>query len=185
VSCLWGRITSKKGTEIEKVKKILLNIEPNYKNYGSDEFKKIEFDTHYKLEDNEIFYLELIEDVKNLIKNQDILKLSDENSTGYTQLIKEEWGDLDYLIYFKDNNLYYQRVVGKKYLTRKKILIFDTETPVLEEKSEGISINENPDVVYNKGENKIYFKSFTSLNKIFKGLILFIERLAKKKSTIF
>lgn len=170
MACLWGRIKKKTGGEDTKIKKVSTDMDPEYIDYTSDDYEQIEFTPHYKLEENQIFILEVTEDIKATISNSSILELSDENTTRYDQLEKIEWKHLDYLVYNEGELLYFQRVVGRKYLKKKKVLDFyETTAPILHEREEGISIEPGCDFIFDKEDNKLYFKDFSSVSKVLKG----------------
>ncbi len=160
----------KKGKSSEKIKKILEGEVPEYINYSEEDFTEIKFDSHYKLDKKEIFYIECDEEVKKLIKNIEVLELGEENTIIYNEITSEHWKHLDFIVYADENTLYFQRIVNNKYLTTKKILGYSTGTPTLKEEEQGVEINKYPDCCYLKVENKLYFKDFSKLDKILNGI---------------
>lgn len=169
MGCFFGKVKSKKGKNSEKIKRILVSECPGYANYAGDKFKKIQFDPHYKLDKDEVFYIEYNDNLKSLIKNKEVLDVSDQNTTAYDQIISADWEHLDFIIYSKESSLYFQRISSKKYLITKKFLGMKGD-PELREEQEGIEIVEYPDFSYNKNVQKIFFKDFSKLEKILTGI---------------
>ncbi|MEE1476931.1 Kiwa anti-phage protein KwaB-like domain-containing protein [Fusobacterium sp.] len=159
------KIKQNKGSNFEKIKSIYSTEEELYS--GISDLNIIKYDPDYKVEENEIFF---IDEASKIVKNKEILKDFGKTSTTFTQINSEEWGKVDYLIFSKGNYNYYQRIKGKKYLNHKKVLLFFEGNPQISEGPEGITINPNSHIIYNISEDKLYFKDFNEVNKIFQGV---------------
>lgn len=170
MGCFFGKIKNRTGSNKEKIKKILEGSNANYENYSSEEIKNIKFDPHYKLEKSETFYLDYDEKLKKIINNNEILEIDDTNTTIYNQINSENWESLDFIIYSDESNLFFQRIIGKKYLTTKKKLGMNTGIPELKEEKSGIDLNKYPDLIYSNNSKKIFFKDFSKLDKILSGI---------------
>lgn len=166
----FGKVKINKGKNEKKVKRIVKSDKPDYKNYNSEEFIQTEFSIHYKLEKNEIFYIKYDERVKGLIKNKDVLEINNKNTSLFDEITSEDWKNLDFIVYVDEDMLYFQRIVGKKYLTTKKFLGMCTGTPSLKEEQEGIEINEYSDFSFSRSEERIYFRDFLKVSKILNGM---------------
>ena len=170
MGCFFGKVKINKGKNEKKVKRIVKSDKPDYKNYNSEEFIQTEFSIHYKLEKNEIFYIKYDERVKGLIKNKDVLEINNKNTSLFDEITSEDWKNLDFIVYVDEDMLYFQRIVGKKYLTTKKFLGMCTGTPSLKEEQEGIEINEYSDFSFSRSEERIYFRDFLKVSKILNGM---------------
>ena len=108
------KLKKKKGKSLEKIKTIFGEERNPYNKFEGE--SKIKFTPHYKLGKEEVFFLE---NAKDLIENKEILNLKEGETTSFDSIISSEWGSVDFLIYLDNNDLYYQRIIGKKYLTNK------------------------------------------------------------------
>lgn len=169
LGCFFGKIKSQTGKRTEKIKRILKEKSSGYMNLSSEGLVEIKFNPHYKLDKTEVFYIDYDEEVKGLIKNPEILELG-ENTSIYDEITSENWKHLDFIVYSEENILYFQGIVGNKYLTVKKGLSFSAGNPILKEEEQGIEINKYPDFCYIKDKQKIYFKDFSKIDKILTGI---------------
>lgn len=156
------KIKEKKGKYNEKFKFALKEKNP-YETF--EKYKKIEYNLNYKLEEDEIFYISQID----VVKNKDIFEL-EETSSLYMQITNEEWKKVDFIAYVENSCIYYQKNIGKKYLSTKIYLKCLEGKVTLKKEQEGIALNQFPDALYIKNEKKLYFRDFFKASKIFSGL---------------
>ena len=172
--------------EGEKVNYLMAKIR---KRGNDNKYRKITSDDnfYYKLPedlDNPIEYLpdhNLDEDswfaISEFSKKPyclDILKNNFE-SVEYLQLEKLEIDKIDFIFSYQDKNEYYfQRVLSSHIVSKKLLYLGDAFE--FKENTKFIVINDIPDAIYLKNQDKLYFKKLTSITSIFKG----IEELYKE-----
>ena len=163
---LYCRIKSKTGKKKDKIKLALSNEGVNpYGGYS--DLKEITFNPNYKLESDEIF---VIKKLKENIANTEIIEIDNNYGTSYEKVAREDWNFLDFVFFIENDIYYFQKIIGKKYLTIEKKLKFFDGAPKISNEIEGINIKEFADIIYNKKKDELYFKNFTKANQIFKGI---------------
>jgi hypothetical protein len=124
----------------------------------------IEYDTDYKLEDDEWFAIENFSGKEYSI---DFLTRRF-ISTDFDQIAKADYNKIDYLCAYQTGIYYFQKISSSQVI-RKKYFAF-SEAPTLIENEPIIVIDNYPDAIYVKNEDILYFKKLTSLTSIFKGI---------------
>ncbi|WP_075591243.1 hypothetical protein [Labilibacter marinus] len=128
-----------------------------------------EYDSDYKLEDDEWFH---IPNFKTTDYSIDILN-KDFSSTEYNNISKLQQDKIKYLMAFQkhDNNtsyFFFQKVNSSQVLHKSWFKISDT--PTLEKDSPIIIVNNYADAIYDINNDILYFKKLTSITTIFQGI---------------
>lgn len=171
------KIKQNTGTLVSKIKKVKIDCGVLYSTVEG--LKTIEFDPYYKLEENEIF---VISKFSEKISKNDKELLTDFNliAINLEQLDFNQWKDLDFLVHSKNRWNFFQRVIGKKYLTEKTFLkCLPLGVTQISKELKGIEINNNSYLMYHIVEDKFYFKKLEDAIKIFKE----IENLLREATT--
>lgn len=132
-----------------------------------------EYDTDYKLEDDEWFGIENFSETDFCI---DILT-TDFNSAEYNQIQNSDYGvdngsgklKLKYLCSYQEDRYYYfQKLTNNQAIRRKWFNI--SNQPELKSNNPIIIIKDIPDAIYDKQENILYFKKLASITTVFTGI---------------
>jgi hypothetical protein len=123
-----------------------------------------EYDTDYKLEDDEWFAIENFSEKEYFIDflTQRFI------STDYNQIAVGDYSKIDYLCSYQTGVYYFQKLSSSQ-IIRKKYFSF-SEAPTLVENEPIIVIDSYPDAIYVKSDDLLYFKKLTSITSIFKGI---------------
>ena len=130
----------------------------------------IQYDSNYKLEDDEWFYISSFSEKEYCI---DILTRQFV-SAEYNQITVADYVKINYLVAYQTGIYYFQKLSSSLVLQKKFFEV--SEAPSLVNNKRLIIINDSPDAIYDKGNDKLYFKRLNSLSTIFKG----IEELHKE-----
>lgn len=122
-----------------------------------------EFDSDYKLEDDEWFA------IYNFSKQEYCIDLLRENliSSEYDRITKTNYSNIEYLCSCQSGIFYFQKI-GTRQFIRKKFLSLNNLS--INENEPIIVINDYADAIYIKDVDKLYFKRLSPLSKIFKGI---------------
>lgn len=91
------------------------------------------------------------------------------NTVDFDALTASEFSDIDYLFIIEDGDFYFQKISRSKLIRRKTILYigerfkYDEDCPVF-------TINDNPDAIYVRHNDKLYFRNLSSITGIFKNI---------------
>ena len=92
------------------------------------------------------------------------------NSASYPQSGKIDVENVDHILVYQNNNEYcFQRVYKRARLLNRKVLIFKDEIRV-EDSDNAILIENEPDAVYIKNEDRLFFKNIVTIAPIFPGI---------------
>lgn len=94
---------------------------------------------------------------------------SDFSSVKYGMLKAECFEKLDFLCSIQNNNEFYFQKISKIQILRKKKIVFG-DSVRYEDDSKEIVIKEEPDAVYIKNKDTLYFKKLSAITGIFKGI---------------
>ncbi len=127
-----------------------------------------QYDTNYKLEDDEWFH------IPNFINTDyciDLLK-KDFVSSEFNQISKDQLENIKYLIAYQKHQekeyYFFQKINPSQLL--KKSWFKVSETPSLEKKSHIVIINDYADAIFSKSENILFFKKLNTITAIFRGI---------------
>ena len=126
-----------------------------------------EYQDDYKLEDEQWF---LVEDFST--QPYFLPFLTDQfDNTAYSALPRDSYPKLAFLIGIQNDNIYtFQRVVNSIVLQKKLISFKLNEAPELLDYKYTVVINFEPDAIYDKQNDKLYFKNLSSITSIFPGI---------------
>lgn len=91
------------------------------------------------------------------------------NGTKYIPIKENEIKLISYLCSIQDGGLFCFQKVEKKQILKEKFLIFGDSFEIVEN-SKKIIINDIPDAIYRKEDDKLFFKKLSPIKKIFKGI---------------
>ncbi len=132
-------------------------------NLPTDLDNPIEYNTDYKLEDDEWFAIEQFSEKEyciDFLTNRFI-------STEYDIIPQNQYNNINYLCSYQEDIYYFQKVNNRHYVS-KKLLHLNRLT--ITESEPIIVINEYADAIYIKDEDTLYFKKLTAISTIFKGI---------------
>ena len=121
----------------------------------------------YKLEEEQWF---IVEDFSNQPYFLDFLNNQFDN-TAYSPLPRDSYPKLSFLIGIQNNDIYtFQRIVNSFVLQKKLVSFKLNEAPELLDNKYTIVLNLEPDAIYDKQNDKLYFKNLSSITSIFSGI---------------
>lgn len=127
----------------------------------------IEYQPSHSLDEEQWFYIDAFSERTYCI---DLLKKDAINSVDYTELNKAVPEKISYLISYQDENVFYfQRVMQSRVLKNKKFIHIGDDVKI-ENANNSIIINDIPDAVYVKDEDRLYFKKFEVITPMFRGI---------------
>ncbi len=91
------------------------------------------------------------------------------NSVDFEQCSAEDFKKIAYIFVAERDEVYFQNV-SKSRLVRRKCIVHLGEEFKYDEGAMAIALNEIPDAVYVKAEDKLYFRKLASATGIFKGI---------------
>lgn len=97
----------------------------------------------------------------------DLLK-SNFDSKDYDDLKKEQFPNIAYILAVQSNDFYFQKVTPSLFI-KKKIIGFG-EAAAIEEGSNRLVINDQPDAIYFKQSDTLAFRNLATISSIFKGI---------------
>lgn len=97
----------------------------------------------------------------------DLLK-SNFDSKDYDDLNKEQFPNIAYIFAVQGEDFYFQKITSSLFI-RKKIIGFG-EAAAIEESSNRLMINDQPDAIYFKQSNTLAFRNLAAISGIFKGV---------------
>lgn len=121
-----------------------------------------QFDSNYKLEDDEWFCIDRFSNTDYCI---DILTI-DFNSAEYNQITRGNYNGLKHLCSYQENRFYlFQKLSNSQTIRRKWISL--SSQPEIQINNPIIILKELPDAIYDKEADRLYFKKLTSITTIF------------------
>lgn len=123
----------------------------------------IEYDSDYKLEDDEWFA------IANFSEKEYCIDFLSRNfvSTEYDQIARANYSNISFLCAYQ-NGIYYFQKVGSRQFISKKLLSLNSLS--ITENEPIIVINDYADAIYNKAEDILYFKNLPTISTIFHGI---------------
>jgi hypothetical protein len=97
----------------------------------------------------------------------DLLK-SNFDSKDYDDLKKEQFINIAYIFAIQSDNFYFQKVTPSLFI-KKKVIGFG-EAAAIEEGSNRLVINDQPDALYFKKSDTLVFRNLATISSIFKGI---------------
>lgn len=152
-------IAKKKGRNGEYVKMI---PDEDIFNLPDDLDNPREYDTDYKIEDDEWFGIVSFSETDFCID----LLIEDFNSAEYNQIALADYNVLKYLCSYQDDRYYYFQKLSRSQTVRRKWLTISNE-PEIWYDNPIIILKELPDAIYDSNLDILYFKRLTSITTIF------------------
>lgn len=119
------------------------------------------------LDDEQWFFIDNFSEKEYCI---DFVKQEKINSTDYAEINKLVPEKISYLVaYQNENEFLFQRVHQSTLIRDKKFIHIGDDIEIKEEKH-GIMINEVPDAVYVRDEDKLFFMKLETIAPIFRGI---------------
>jgi hypothetical protein len=124
-----------------------------------------EYDSNYKLEDDEWFGISFFskKEYTNELIRQDF------NSTDYNLITKREYEKLNYLCSYQNERYYFFQKLSRSQTLKRRWLTF-SEEPEIRKEDPIIIIKTLPDAIYDEQEDTLYFKKLTTISSIFDGI---------------
>lgn len=123
----------------------------------------IEYDSDYKLEDDEWFAIEDFSEQEYSIDFIERRFVSAE----YDQIAREYYSNINYLCAYQAGVYYFQKVGSRQFISKK---LLSLNSLSITENEPIIVINDYADAIYVKSEDTLYFKKLTAISTIFKGI---------------
>lgn len=150
-----------------------------YKRPSNLENTRIYTPTYY-LEEDEWFVIEEFSKQEYCIE---LLK-NPFQSTSYKTMSKPDPEQAEYICSYQDGNEYYFQRVFKHSLLNQKLIKFGDEIK-LEQKGKSIVVNDEPDALYIKSEDRLYFKKLETIAPIFAGIDMLYREATKEETEEF
>lgn len=138
-----------------------------------------EYDTNYKLEDDEWFAItgfSTKEYCIEILKKRFI-------ATDYNEIQKVDYGSIDFLCSIQAGVYFFQKLSSSQIIKRDYISFNDEPKFVVNEPI--IVIDNFPDAIYIKTTDILYFKKLTSITSIFKGIDELYKEATEKETEEF
>jgi len=121
-----------------------------------------QYDTNYKLEDDEWFGIENFSKTDFCID----LLIEDFNSAEYNQIALADYSRLTYLCSYQNNQYFYFQKLSRSQTIRRKWFTLSNE-PEIQNDNPIIILKELPDAIYDSEADILYFKKLSSITTIF------------------
>ena len=129
-----------------------------------DLMNTIEYNSDYKLEDDEWFAITEFSTKEYCIEFLRTRFIS----TDYNQLPRAGYANLDYFVAYQSGSYCFQKYTSSQIISKKYFSISDE--PELVDDSPIIVINRIPDAIYVRNNDTLYFRKLTSITTIYKSL---------------
>lgn len=124
-----------------------------------------EYDTNYKLEDDEWFAITNFSETDFCF---DFLT-NDFNSAEHNQITNADYNALSYLCAYQDERYYYFQKLSRSQTIKRKWFAISNE-PEIQVDNPIIVLKDFPDAIFDKTDDILYFKKLTSITTIFTGI---------------
>lgn len=112
----------------------------------------------------------------------DLLK-SNFDSKDYDDLKKEQFINIAYIFAIQSDNFYFQKVTPSLFI-KKKVIGFG-EAAAIEEGSNRLVINDQPDALYFKKSDTLVFRNLATISSIFRGIDALYREATKQETEAF
>ena len=92
------------------------------------------------------------------------------DATAYSNLPRDNYPNINYLYSVQDDIFYFQKITKTKILQKKMLSFKINQEPTCLTPGFVIVINETPDAIYNRNEDKLYFRRLSDITNIFVGI---------------
>lgn len=141
--------------------------------------KVINYNPSYKLEDDEWYYIDnfLSKDFKNGIIEKRF------TTTSFIQLALDEFPNVRYLCAKQGEVFYFQKMLNNQYLVKNRFISIKSQPKLINEKV--MVINEYPDAIYNKADDKLFFRDLSKIKIMFKDIEVLYRTATDSEVTEF
>lgn len=108
---------------------------------------------------------------------------SDFDSKDYDDLKKEQFLNIAYIFAVQGDDFYFQRITSSLFI-RKKIIGFG-EAAEIEESSNRLVINDQPDAIYFKQSDTLVFRNLAAISRIFKDIDSLYREATQQETETF
>lgn len=174
MNCLLAKVKIKKEVGFKK----LLSGEQVYRK-PDDLNGAIKYDCARVLDDDEWFLLADFSDKNFCI---DLLK-NKFRSTDYTSVNSANAEIIEFICSYQNEEYFFQRIFKHSILTQRRISLGDNIK--LEDAKRSIILNDVPDAIYIKKEDKLYFKKLQTIAPIFHGIDILFKEATREETAKF
>lgn len=160
---IYAKIKTRK--RYDAIKKVTSTSTAIYSDFSEIVTSSVKYSNTMILDDSEWFYIENFSNHKNA---NEIIKTKIESVSTYS-LKSNLFNMIGFIFVIHDNLIFFQNITKARLLKRKCILSVGNEFKYNDSLA-AIHLNERPDAIYNKGEDKLYFQKLSSITGIFKGI---------------
>ncbi len=156
-----------KQKEPDKLRRMLSTDELVFPPFDPLAISSIPYSSNTILDDDDWFYIDSVRESKFTIE---IIKES-YSTVDFRQLTQAEFALIDYLFMMDDDKRFIRfQNISKARLIAKKKITFIGDGFAYNPNCAEIVINEQPDAVYDKNEDRLYFRKIASITSIFNGI---------------
>lgn len=155
----------KQRTSNSKYKKVLSTDETIYRRMNLIINSCVPYAPSATLEEGEWFY---VSEARSQDYTNGLLSHQFE-SVDFDSLEMQDFGAIDFLFVDEHGGLYFQKVSKAKLVARKSVLCIGEGFQYKQDRQE-LVINDLPDAIYNRSEDRLYFRKLESITSIFKGI---------------
>ena len=155
----------KQRTSNSKYRKVLSTSEAIYRRMNLIINSSIPYAPSAILEEGEWFYVSEAssQEYTNGLLNHEL------ESVNFDSLGRQDFEAIDFLFVDEQGGLYFQKVSRTKLVARKSVLCFGEEFRYEKNRQE-LVINDSPDAIDSRTEDRLYFRKLESITSIFKGI---------------
>jgi hypothetical protein len=155
----------KQRTSNSKYRKVLSTDETIYRRMNLIINSCVPYAPSATLEEGEWFY---VSEARSQDYTNGLLSHQFE-SVDFDSLEMQDFGAIDFLFVDEHEGLYFQKVSKAKLVARKSVLCIGEGFQYKQDRQE-LVINDLPDAIYNRSEDRLYFRRLESITSIFKGI---------------
>jgi len=147
------------------------------------EEKIFKFDVNYRLDNDEIFYIEL--DDNDIIEMIDPFLKVIKSTWDFNPIIENEYKKIISLCFIekKENlyNIFFSRVYPRNYIMKKTLLWFWDNWPIISEENNKIDFSSLSDAFWDSKNKKLFFKKYETIKPIFKWIEKFYRSASEEE----
>lgn len=155
----------KQRTSNNKYRKVLSTDEVIYRRMSLLMNSCVPYAPSATLEEGEWFY---VSEARSQGYTNELLNRQFE-SVDFDSLGLQDFGAIDFLFVDEHEGLYFQKVSKAKLIARKSVLCIGEGFQYKQDRKE-LVINDCPDAIYSRSEDRLYFRKLESITSIFKGI---------------
>lgn len=155
----------KQRTSNNKYRKVLSTDEVIYRRMSLLINSCVPYAPSATLEEGEWFY---VSEARSQGYTNELLNRQFE-SVDFDSLGMQDFGAIDFLFVDEYEGLYFQKVSKAKLIARKSVLCIGEGFQYKQDRKE-LVINDCPDAIYSRSEDRLYFRKLESITSIFKGI---------------